>query len=130
VGVFCLLDLALYPFLRVEGLAWAHSLGYILGAILAGVALSRRIGGLNWRRIALRASRVGAASAVAGVVMWGMLRALEGQVSGHLGRAEATLAAAVAGGLAFAGAATVTRIEEVDGIRALIPGLSRRSGNQ
>lgn len=131
VGAFCLLDLALYPFLRVEGLAWAHSMGYIiLGAALAGVALSRRIGGLNWRRIALRASQVVAASAVAGVVMWAMLRALEGHAPGRLGRAEATLAAAVGGGLAFAAAAAVTGVKDLDGIRALIPWPARGSGEQ
>jgi len=62
--------------------------------------------------------------------MWGMLRAVEGHAPGHLGQAEATLAAAVGGGLAFAGAAAVTGIEEFDGIRALIPWLSRRSGSQ
>lgn len=130
VGAFCLLDLALYPFLRVEGLAWAHSLGYILGATLAGVALSRRIGGLDWRRIALRASRVVAASAVAGVVMSGVLRALESHTSRHLGRAEATLVAAVGGGLAFAAAATVTGVKDFDGVRALIPWPSRGSSGQ
>lgn len=130
VAVFCLLDLALYPFLRVEGLAWAHSLGYILGATLAGVALSRRIGGLNWGRIAHRAARVLGASAVAGVVMWVVLRAVEGHAVGLLGQVEATLAAAVGGGLAFAGAAAVTGIEELDGIRALIPWPSRHRGGR
>jgi putative peptidoglycan lipid II flippase len=125
VGAFCVLDLALYPLLKVEGLAWAHTLGYILGAGLAGAALSRRVGGLRWRRVAGQAGRVTAAGAAGAAVMWGVLRAVEGHMPGLAGRAEAALAAGAAGLLVFAMAAALLGVDDYRRLRELVP---RRPG--
>jgi len=126
VGAFCILDLALYPFLKVEGLAWAHSLGYILGAALAGAALSRRVGGLNWSRVSRRAARVTVASAAGGLVMGGLLGALDGLGPAALGRAGAVLGAAVGGALAFVAVATVVGVDDFQRLRGILPKASRR----
>jgi len=126
VGAFCILDLALYPFLKVEGLAWAHSLGYMLGAALAGVALSRRVGGLNWSLVGRRAARVTVASAAGGLVMRGLLQALESLGPAGLGRAGAVLGAAVGGALAFVAVAALVGVDDSRMLRAILPKASRR----
>jgi len=125
VGVFCVLDLALYPFLRVEGLAWAHTLGYMLGAGLAGAALSHRVGGLQWRRVAGQAGRVTLASAASAVVMWGVLRAVQGDAPGLVARAEAVAASGVAGLVVFGVAAALLVVDDYHRLRALVPWSSR-----
>ena len=124
VGGFVLLDLALYPFLRVEGLAWAHSIGYTLGATMAGVILSRRVGGLDWKRVGERALRVTVASAASGLVMWSVLRAVERHGQGLSGRAGAAAVAAAAGGAVFVAAAALLKVEEILRLRTM---LARRS---
>ncbi|MDQ3895648.1 MAG: murein biosynthesis integral membrane protein MurJ, partial [Actinomycetota bacterium] len=48
--VYAVLSLILFPLLRVQGLALAHSLCYVTGAAIAGVLLSRRIGGFDTAR--------------------------------------------------------------------------------
>ena len=50
-AVYAVLSLILFPLARVQGLALAHSLCYLVGAVVAGVLLSRRIGGLDRRRV-------------------------------------------------------------------------------
>ncbi|WP_283138348.1 murein biosynthesis integral membrane protein MurJ [Rhizohabitans arisaemae] len=41
------LDFALFPFMSVQGLALAHTLGYVVGVLVAGYLLARRTGGLG-----------------------------------------------------------------------------------
>ncbi len=124
--VYAVLGLILFPAFRVQGLAFAHSLCYVTGALIAGILLSRRIGGLATRRTFAALARSSIASVVAAVAM---ILAVAGvnRVMGAGGeRALVQLVAgAVAGGLAFLAAAKALRIEELDTLRNLLPGRSR-----
>jgi putative peptidoglycan lipid II flippase len=128
--VYAVFSLLLFPAFQVQGLALAHSLCYLTGAILAGVLLSRRIGGLDAARTAASLGRAAAASAVAAAAMFLAVRGVNAVMGPSGERALAQLVAgAVAGGLAFLGAAKALRIEELDVLRSLLPGRSRaRSG--
>src|SRR5207302_360062 len=57
-------DFALFPLLDVRGLALAHTLGYVVGCVVAGRILLRRVGGLDRRRTLMQVARVSAASLV------------------------------------------------------------------
>ena len=122
-GVFSLI---LFPALRVQGLALAHSLCYVAGAVLAGVLLSRRIGGLATGRTVAALAKASAASVVAAVAMVLAVAGVNSAMGPGGERALVQLVAgAAAGGLAFLAAAKALRVEELDTLRNLLPGRSR-----
>jgi putative peptidoglycan lipid II flippase len=124
--VYAVFSLVLFPAFRVQGLALAHSLCYLTGAVLAGVLLSRRIGGLDPGRTVAALGRAAAASVVAAAAMLLAVRGVDAVMGPSGERALAQLVAgALAGGLAFLGAAKALRIEELDLLRNLLPGRSR-----
>ena len=127
-AVYAAFSLILFPAFRVQGLAFAHSMCYVVGAVLAGVLLSRRIGGLDTARTTAALGRAAAASLVAAGAMVLALAGVNSVMGPSGERALIQLVAGVvAGGLAFLGAAKALRIEELDMLRNLLPGRSRAS---
>ena len=123
--VYAVFSLALFPAFRVQGLAVAHSLCYLAGAVLAGVLLSRRIGGLETARTFGALARAALAALVAAGAMLATLEGVNAVMGPGGERALVQLVAGVlAGGLAFLGAARLLRIEELDTLRNLLPGRS------
>ncbi|MDQ3640280.1 MAG: polysaccharide biosynthesis C-terminal domain-containing protein, partial [Actinomycetota bacterium] len=126
--VYAVFSLILFPAFRVQGLAFAHSLCYVSGALLAGILLSRRIGGLDTRRTFAALGRAAAASAVAAVAMVAARQGVDALMDPGGERALVQLVAGVlAGGVAFLVAAKALRIEELETLRNLLPGRSRPS---
>ncbi|HJV08146.1 MAG TPA: murein biosynthesis integral membrane protein MurJ [Acidimicrobiales bacterium] len=124
--VYAVFSLILFPALRVQGLALAHSLCYVSGALLAGVLLSRRIGGLVSAQTFTALARAAVASVIAAVAMLLGVAAVNASMGPGGERALVQLVAgAAAGGLAFLAAAKALRIEELDMLRNLLPGRSR-----
>ncbi|CAA9212149.1 MAG: Proposed peptidoglycan lipid II flippase MurJ [uncultured Acidimicrobiales bacterium] len=126
--VYAVFSFILFPVFRVQGLAFAHSLCYFSGALLAGILLSRRIGGLGTRRTLAALSRAAIASFVAAVAMVVALQGVNALMDPSGERALVQLVAGVlAGGVAFLVAAKALRIEELDTLRNLLPGRSPAS---
>ena len=126
--VYAVFSLILYPGLRVQGLALAHSFCYVSGAVLAGILLSRRIGGLNTARTVRALGRAVAASAIAAGAMIVAVAVVDSVMGPSGERALAQLVAGgVAGGLAFLGAAKALRVEELEMLGTLLPGRLRSS---
>ena len=126
--VYAVFSLILFPVFRVQGLAFAHSLCYFSGALLAGILLSRRIGGLGTRRTLAALSRAAIASFVAAVAMVVALQGVNALMDPSGERALVQLVAGVlAGGVASLVAAKALRIEELDTLRNLLPGRSPAS---
>ncbi|MGI8809708.1 MAG: murein biosynthesis integral membrane protein MurJ [Acidimicrobiales bacterium] len=124
--VYAVFSLILFPAFRVQGLALAHSLCYFTGAIVAGVLLSRRIGGLDARRTFAALGRAAIASVVAALAMLATLEGVDAVMGPSAARALVQLVAGVAaGGVAFLVAAKALKIEELDTVRNLLPGRSR-----
>ncbi len=124
--VYAVFSLILFPTFRVQGLALAHSLCYFTGALLAGVLLSRRIGGLDSARTFAALGRAAAASVVAAGAMVVALAAVNAVMGPSGERALVQLlAGAAAGGVAYLLAAKALRMEELQTLRNLLPGRSR-----
>ena len=126
--VYAVFSFILFPLIRVQGLALAHSLCYVCGALLAGILLRRRAGRLDFARTFASLGR----ATVASVVAAGAMALAVGAVNSAMGPSGERalvqlLAGAVAGGIAFLGAAKALRIEELDMLRNLLPGRSRTS---
>ncbi|HEX2030653.1 MAG TPA: murein biosynthesis integral membrane protein MurJ, partial [Actinomycetota bacterium] len=116
VGVNIGANFALFPFLGVRGLALGHAIAYTFAAVVAGVILRRRLGGLEGRRLGSGLGRIGVAAAATGAAAWGAARAVGAAVGVEtLAGQLAQVASGVSAGLiVFVGAAVLFRMEELD----------------
>jgi putative peptidoglycan lipid II flippase len=121
-GVTIAFDLALFPFLKVEGLALAHTLGYVAGSALAGMLLARRIGGLQATRTLGQLARMVTASAACAAAMvaavWAV-GALAGE--GHERALAQLVAGAAVGAVVFLAVARALGVEDLATFRRLLP---------
>jgi putative peptidoglycan lipid II flippase len=124
VVVNIVLMLALVDPYGVEGLALALSVSATVEVVGLLVALRRRLGRLDGRLLASSLLRSGAATLVAGAVMFGVLAALASAAptlgDGAVGRLLTLLVPAAAGGAAYLVAALLLRAPELDVMRRLV----------
>jgi putative peptidoglycan lipid II flippase len=105
-AVFIAATVALFPALDVRGLALAHSLCYLAGALVAGRLLSRRVGGLRLVPVAAVLGRVAVASGLAAAAMAMVVAQFDRDV-------VQLVAGGLAGAVVFVGACRVLRIDEL-----------------
>ena len=110
---------ALFPTLEVRGIGLAHSASYVVGAVVAGLALSRRVGAFPRSRIITELAKVALASAVAAAVMVLVVEAIG---TGRGREVAQLLAGGAAGVIVFVAAAWALRVEELAALRRLLPG--------
>jgi putative peptidoglycan lipid II flippase len=127
VAVNTAINVPMYLWLGVKGLAAGHAVAYTFGAALQIRAVGRRIGGLDRDRILRSVTRIGAAGAGMGVVTWltaeGMDRWLS---SGDAGTQLIGLIVPVAAGvMSYLGLAHLLRVEELAFVTGLV---ARRPG--
>jgi putative peptidoglycan lipid II flippase len=114
-GVNIVAALALYPVLRVSGLALSWSVAYVLAAVVALLALRKRLGRFDGARLVRSGGRVALASVALGVVSWLVATAVG---YGSAPRALVALAAAGLAGLGVYVAVLVgLRADEVTELR-------------
>ncbi len=124
VAVNTALNFLLFPVLRVQGLALAFVVSYVVGAALLGALLDRRLGGLQRRRILRAALRIAAASAGMGAAVWaaaGVVGAYGGATSISTGIVRVVVPVGV-GIATYVALALGLRVEEL----SLVTGLLRR----
>jgi putative peptidoglycan lipid II flippase len=118
--------LALFPALEVRGLALAHSLSYLLAAVVAGAVLARRVGGLETGHVLRELAKTAAATAAAVIVML-LAQAGVRELVGPGGE-RAVAEVVVAGGLGaatFLVSARALGAEDLDLLVRLLPGRLR-----
>lgn len=127
VGVNTIFNLVVFHSLRVQGLAAGLVIAYSLGAVVQWRALSRRVGGVDGRRVAAAAARITGAAAAMGIVVWLASRAVEAVLSpsGLLESTVAVVVPVVCGAAAYLGFAMLFQVEELAFARALLPGRPR-----
>jgi putative peptidoglycan lipid II flippase len=120
------LDLALYPLMKVQGLALAHSLGYVVGVAVFLPLLARRIGGLQGRDTLWELGKVALASVVMAAAMLAALAAVRAALDPGDLRALAEL---VSGGLVgvgvFVGCSWALGVRDLAFFLELLPGRRR-----
>jgi putative peptidoglycan lipid II flippase len=123
VAVTVALDFALYPLWDVRGLALAHSLGFVVGAAVLAVLLTRRVGGLEVRRSLTELAKVAAASILAADAMLAVVALSEWAMDAGDARSLVQLAVGGAAGLAaFLYVAARLEVEDLSLLRRLAPG--------
>ena len=126
VGVNTAINIPMFAWLGVKGLAAGHATAYSLGVVLQARSLIKRTGGLDGNRVLRSSARIAAAGAGMGVVVWllhdGLLRVVESQATAAQ---LLTLGVPVVVGLGtYLWLARLLRVEELSFVRSLI---SRRS---
>jgi putative peptidoglycan lipid II flippase len=118
--------LVLFPHLEVRGLALAHSLSYLVAAVVAAVVLSRRLGGLEARHTLRELAKVGGATLVATGAMLAAQAAVQATIAPGGVRALAeVVVAGGAGAVVFVVAARALGAEDMALLVNLVPGRFR-----
>jgi putative peptidoglycan lipid II flippase len=121
-AAYLVFSFSLFPAFDVRGLALAHTLCYVVAAVLAAALLSRRIGGLEWRETSSALAKVTGASVVAAVAMLLALWAVSSTIGPGDGRALLQLAlGGTAGLVAFLVVARAAGVEDLALLTRLVP---------
>jgi putative peptidoglycan lipid II flippase len=104
--------LALQPVLGTPGLALALGLAYGVAAVLALLALRRKVGALDTMRVASSVGRIIVATALMGLAVAAAIRAYTGAAIVQ------TVLGVVVGGIVFAVAVLALRVDEVAALRS------------
>jgi putative peptidoglycan lipid II flippase len=121
IGLNVAINVPMYAWLGVKGLAAGQAAAYTAGVGLQLRALRRRTGDLGLQRIARTLLRAGAASAGMGAVVWVAARVID--LAGPQGLAMQAVALLVATGLGIAsylGLALLLKVEEIVFLRKLV----------
>jgi len=114
-------NIPMFLWLGVKGLAAGHAIAYTFGSVVQGRALRGRIGGLDGARIAASVARIGSAALGMGVVVFGVLRGVASFVdtSAPGGAAIAVIIPVTAGVGVYAALAIALKVPELGFIRNL-----------
>ncbi len=114
------INVPMFAWLGVEGLAVGHASAYIFGSIIQGRILSARVGGVDGRRFGLSFLRISAATAVMAVAVAALMALTRGWMGSPAGDVLSLVAPAGAGALVFLGAARILRVEEMSLLKGLV----------
>lgn len=122
VALNTVVNLILFRYLKVEGLALGHVTAYTAAAIASAVILGRRLGGLEGRRLAPALGRIALAGLATGGVSY-MVARWVGQAVGTAGLGPQLIqvgSAVGAGGLVFLAVAAAFRMQELFLIKQMV----------
>jgi len=131
VGAKVAVDLVLYatlpPEYVIQGLMWGNTVSYVVAVAVTGVLLSRRLGGLEARRVLRTVVRLTVAAVVGGLLAYAVALGLADRLGNDVLAAGAVLIVGSAlGGLAFLAVATRLHVAEVGQVVGQVRGrLSR-----
>jgi putative peptidoglycan lipid II flippase len=115
VAVNTAINIPMFAWLGVKGLAAGHALAYLFGSSVQGRVLSRRIAGLDGKTIVTSTSRIAAASLIMGVLVWASFALIDDAIgrAGLLQQAIAVLVPVGVGVASYVGLAYVFRVPEL-----------------
>jgi peptidoglycan biosynthesis protein MviN/MurJ (putative lipid II flippase) len=115
------INVPMFYLLRVEGLAAGHAVSYVLGATVLMRSLSRRIGGLEGRRLSSSAVRIAAAGLGMGIAVWltSMATSRLVDTSELWGQAVAVALPVSVGVVSYVGLTLLAGVEELDFVRGV-----------
>lgn len=121
-------NIPMFAWLGVRGLAAGHAIAYVFAVTVQARSLSRRIGGIDGRRIANSAARIAVAALVMGVLVWityaGVTRIVD--ETNLLGQALVVAIPVGVGLVSYLGLAQALHVDELDYVRGLLGRRLRR----
>ena len=115
-------NIPMFAWLGVKGLAAGHAIAYVFAVALQARVLSRRIGGLDAKRIAGSGIRIGLAASGMGLLVWVTLEGVNRVVNqgALVGQAIAVSVPVLIGLVSFVGLAHLLRVPELDYVRSVV----------
>ncbi len=123
------INIPLFLWLGVKGLALGHACAYALGVVLQARSLRARLQGLDGPRVIRSITKIALAAAVMGLLVWAASATLQRVMDpdGFLEQAVALLAPVAVGTAAYLGLAAALGVEELSFVKRIV---RRRSANQ
>jgi putative peptidoglycan lipid II flippase len=114
--------------MKVAGLALGNTTAYLVGSVLVWIVLSKRLGGLDGRRVAISLSKILAASALMGAACWGTAQLCANLfgVTEFWAQLVQVVAAITVSAIVYITIALLLKSEEMHALRRLIARLLRR----
>ncbi len=115
--------------MKISGLALGNTTAYVVGAVLVWIMLSRRLGGLDGKRVATFLARIAVASLAMGIACWTVAWLCQKFV-GVATFPEQLLqvaAAVIVSAIVYLGASALFKSEEMRALRRLIAKFFRRN---
>lgn len=127
IGLNIAINVPMYAWLGVKGLAAGHALAYTVGVVLLLRSLSNRIGDLEVSRLGAATARIGLATLLMSGVVWAVAQGIEAALGegGTLSAAVTIAGATLAGALTYLLLASVLKVEEISFVKNLV---GRRGG--
>jgi putative peptidoglycan lipid II flippase len=115
-------NIVMWRLLKVKGLAAGHAIAYVFGVTLQARVLSRRIGGIDGRRIVASVTRVVIAAIGMGIAVWGASTLMEGALEPDTFISQAVVLgiSVVIGVVTFLALAHMLGVEELSYARSLL----------
>ncbi len=118
VGAKIAVDLVLYatlpPEYVVQGLMWGNTVSYLVAMVLTGMLLSRRLGGLQSRRVLRTVLRLTVAALVGGLLAYAVALGVADRIdSAVLAAAAVLISGSLLGAVAYLAVASRLRVAEV-----------------
>lgn len=115
-------NIPMFAWLGVKGLAAGHALAYVFGVTLQARTLSKKIGGIGARALMRSGLRIAAAAAVMGILIWLGSRVLDQWLfdPAFIKQGTALGALVVGGGLTYLVAARSFGVKELDLVAGLV----------
>jgi putative peptidoglycan lipid II flippase len=122
VGLNTAINIPMFALLGVRGLAAGHAIHYVVGVILQGRILSRRVAGIDEARIARSSIKIGIASIGMGLLVWGVYSATSALIepTTFLNDLLIVIVPVIAGAASFLGLCVALSVEELDYARAVV----------
>ena len=116
------INVPMFAAIGVEGLALGHAASYLFGVALQSFVLTRRVYGLDRKRVIRSALRIGSAGLAMGLFVWGTSLGVERLVDplGLWQQAVALLVPVVVGVASYLGLARLFGVEELAQVRQLV----------
>lgn len=127
IAINIAINIPMYAWLGVKGLAAGHAFAYTVGVVLLLRALATRIGDLGVPRLIAATLRIGLATLLMSGVVWGVARGAEAVLGegGTISSAVALASATVVGAATYLLLAAALKVEEMSFVRNLV---GRRGG--
>lgn len=115
-------NIPMFAWLGVQGLAAGHAIAYVFAVVLQARVLSKRIDGLDSRRVSASAVRIAAAAAGMGLLVWLTLGTVARFVDEDtlLGQGIAVFVPVAVGVVSFVGLAYALKVPELAYVRSII----------
>ena len=129
IGVNIAINIPMYRWLGIPGLAAGHAIAYSLGVVLLTRSLTASVGAFDLRRVGASFAKIAAATTGMALLAWGTLRLVDSAIGseGTARQLAGLVAVTVVGAVSYLALSGVLKIEEYELVKRAL--LRRRAAD-